>query len=211
MSNLLWDVPAWEGGSWACPMRRSMRSCEEHRGTVSREIALNAQWARTVTWPRRRRRRRRACPLARSVRECGPGARRTGSRQTHSPPHRARATSRPPTTARLKPHDRAPRVPWPRASIAFSLHSRARRGRVMLGRAWTDPRVRLRLGERSPRRQRSRRRIVWCSASIWTSPPFSRSALWNVSRAVHASLPAPPPVHRQRRRLKRGLSEEDVG
>jgi len=52
MSNLLWDVPAWEGGFLGLSDAAFDAFCEEHRGTVSREIALNAQWARTVTWPR---------------------------------------------------------------------------------------------------------------------------------------------------------------
>jgi len=52
MSNLLWDVPAEEGGFLGLSDAAFDAFCDAHRGTVSREIALSAQWARIVTWPR---------------------------------------------------------------------------------------------------------------------------------------------------------------
>jgi hypothetical protein len=109
MSNLLWDVPAWEGGFLGLSDAAFDALCEEHRGTVSREIALNAQWARTVTWPRD------AEDVAERVRWRDAYTRNVAGRAAHPEPadpqpaaiaseHIALTTQ--PRSSPLKPHDR---------------------------------------------------------------------------------------------------------
>jgi len=99
MSNLLWDVPAWEGDSWACPMRRSMRSAKSTVGPSRARSRLNAQWARTVTWPAdaeddaERVRWRDAYTRNVAWRAAHPEP------QTHSPRHRAQHIAAHHTTA----------------------------------------------------------------------------------------------------------------
>lgn len=52
MSNLLWDVLAQDGGFVGLSDAGFDAFCETHKQYVSRDIALKAQWARTVKWPR---------------------------------------------------------------------------------------------------------------------------------------------------------------